>query len=121
MTRGTVLVVDDDPDIREAIIDLLDGVGYAAVGSADGACALEELRRGLHPCAILLDLMMPGMNGWQFHDEVVREPDLARIPVIVMSGDAETERKAAHLGIGEVLKKPFDPDALFAVVGRHCR
>ena len=117
---GTVLVIDDDADIRETLTLMLQLHGYAAVGAADGREALDELKRGLRPCIILLDLMMPRMNGQQFRAQTLLDPELAGIPVVVTSGDASLQTKAANLGVSGILKKPFDADELLDVVRRHC-
>jgi CheY-like chemotaxis protein len=108
----TVMVVDDDRAWREAVIELLALEGIAATTAADGREALSRLRRGEpRPAAIVLDLSMPVMTGWEFRDAQLRDPALANIPVAVVSGD-ELGRTAAD----RYLRKPCDPDELVDVV-----
>lgn len=117
---SSVLVVDDDQDICEVLVMILQANGYQAVAATDGADALAKLRSGcLRPCVILLDLMMPGMNGAQFRAEQMNDPALAAIPVVVLSGDGRTPEKASTIGL-EWLKKPVDFDALLTMVRRFC-
>ena len=115
-----VLVVDDDPDIRGTLVDVLELRGYRATAAANGQEALAQLRRGLRPCVILLDLMMPVMNGWEFRGEQRRDEALAALPVVILSGDATTARKAADLGVPEYLRKPLELAAVLDVVKQHC-
>lgn len=82
-----VLVVDDDADVRATLSDGLGAHGYAVDLATDGADALARLSEGPCPDAIVLDLGMPRMNGWQFRDLQKRVPSLARIPVVVLSGE----------------------------------
>ena len=99
-----VLIVEDDDEIRAGMEQLLDTAGYASVSASNGKDALELLRRGVRVKAILLDLMMPVMDGWAFRREQLRDPVLANIPVIVLS--------AFHHGWVEgvlpTLPKPID-------------
>jgi CheY-like chemotaxis protein len=92
--RGYVLVVDDDDDIRGAIEEILQGEGYVAVGARNGAEALELLRKDVGlPQLVLLDLMMPEMDGWEFLARIDGDARLHRIPVALMSAH-ESVRKA---------------------------
>jgi CheY-like chemotaxis protein len=115
-----VLLVEDDPQVREAIETLLLVEGYRVVTANEGQEALERLRDGFEPCVILLDLMMPVKDGWQFRAEQVRDPHLARIPVVVCSGTDAVAQAAAALGIADHVQKPISVDALLDVIGRHC-
>lgn len=114
------LVVDDDADIGEMISLVLESVGCSTVCAANGQQAMELLRGGLRPRLILLDLMMPIMNGWQFRAEQQRDPELARIPVIVLTGDDRAADKASSLAVQACLKKPVELDDLLAEVKRYC-
>jgi CheY-like chemotaxis protein len=115
-----VLVVDDNEDIREAMLAALEGAGYAAKGASDGAEALAMLRQdGLRPCLILLDLMMPVMDGFAFRDQQLRYPSLAEIPVVVISAFGR-ETAARALGIADYLAKPIEIDRLLQLVEQHC-
>lgn len=115
----SVLVVDDDPDICEIFKDLLESYGYLVTTAENGADALDKLRAGEDPGLILLDLMMPVMDGIQFRDEQVRDPSLAAIPVVIVSAGGDVAAKAAAAGV-EGLSKPVDIDVLLATVGRFC-
>lgn len=113
-----VLVVDDDPDICAVVREVLEAFGYYVDVARDGAEALKKLRRGAVPCLILLDLMMPGMNGFEFRDAQLRDPALAPIPVVVISGAGDVAAKAAPLGV-EGLAKPIDLNVLLEKVRRY--
>lgn len=102
----TVLLVEDDYDVRETIAEVLVDEGYVVVTAPDGERALEQLRGGLRPFAILLDLMMPGMNGYQFRLEQRADPALAAIPVIVLTADRLVDLKADELVASAYLRKP---------------
>jgi CheY-like chemotaxis protein len=110
----TVLVVDDERDIREAVSEVLKDEGYAVVDARDGAEALDQLRAH-HPAVVLLDLMMPGMNGWEFCAARNREPDLSRIPVIVISALG----RVSGVDAAAFLQKPFELDALVSAVRQY--
>ena len=92
-----VLVVEDDADVRTAMIALLENEGYTAMGAADGQQAFDLIRGGLRPCIILLDLGMPVMDGRKFREAQLRDEKLAVIPVVVFSAHPETEAIATSL------------------------
>jgi DNA-binding response OmpR family regulator len=115
-----ILVVDDEDAIRMTVVDMLEGDGYIAVGAADGREALAILR-GEHPDAIVLDLMMPVIDGWGFVERCRREPAGADVPIIVMSAAQDlsmTAKGMRALGVQACLAKPFDLEALLALVER---
>jgi len=112
-----IFVVDDDADLREVLGDLLRDEGYEAHLFANGESALAILRGGARPHLILLDLMMPGMNGWQFREEQLRDSALRDIPVVVMT--ASTMFDASPLGAAEVLKKPVGIEQILDAVERN--
>jgi CheY-like chemotaxis protein len=117
----SVLIVEDDEDVRGAYAAFLEGAGYRVVEAADGQEALRELRSLREAvCLILLDLFMPIMNGWAFRAEQLRDPALATIPVVVISADSRTDQKAAQLGAVAHLQKPIDMTALVSLVDTHC-
>ncbi len=115
-----VLVIDDNAEVREAFAALLQAEGYTVAEVGDGVAALRLLRAGeIHPCLILLDMMMPRMTGWDFRAEQSRDARLAAIPVLVISADPLASQ-AAHLGAAAVLTKPADPTRLLELVERLC-
>jgi two-component system response regulator MprA len=116
---GCILVVDDNLDILESMSRLLKSAGYDVVTATDGQVALDRLRGGTTPSVILLDLMMPGMNGWQFLEELHRDPSLTAIPVVIVSGGSYRETEIKSLGVAGYLKKPFDVTKLLATVEQN--
>jgi CheY-like chemotaxis protein len=112
---ASVLLVEDDKDIREAVSAVLESEGYTVLTAGNGKEALAILDRG-QPCVVLLDLMMPVMSGWDFMDEVKKNKRLEDIPVVVVS--AYSERRAE--GVRRVLKKPLDVNQLLAAVAEYC-
>lgn len=111
-----VLVVDDDADVREALCDALSDEGYTVLGAENGRAALECLREGMRPAVILLDWMMPVMDGAQFHAELQKDLALADIPVVLLTADANPRQKADLLGLSRYLKKPVHIDDLIAAI-----
>jgi CheY-like chemotaxis protein len=114
-----VLVVDDDPDIREVVALVLEDEGFSVETAANGAEALEKMRAN-PPCGILLDMMMPVMDGAQFLRAWGLEAPSRRVPVVVMSAN----RKAADaltLGASDFIAKPFDVDDLLQLVETRFR
>ena len=118
---GGVLVVEDDEDIRADLTAILRVKGFSVDEAANGKDALAQLRNGATPCVIVLDLMMPVMNGWELRAVMLADPALAAIPVVVVSGKGriapEEERTLAPAA---VLVKPFELTELLDVVGRFC-
>jgi len=124
MIGSPILVVDDEADIRESALAIFESAGYAAVTARNGRDAFELLRTGaLRPCVILLDLMMPVMDGWAFRAEQMCDHDLASIPVIVLSAVGRSEAAAAAESMRAVagIAKPVDWDRLLRLVDAHCR
>ena len=114
MTRPLVLVVDDDPDILEAICDILDAEGYRVARARHGGEALERVVEE-RPSIILLDLMMPVMDGIAFASELRARGLADGVPIVVISADGNPQRAAA-VGATGYLAKPFDIEALLAQV-----
>ena len=112
-----VLIVEDDADLLETFLLVLEGAGHVATGAGNGQEALDKLRGGLRPDLILLDLMMPVMNGWQFREEQLKDPALASIPVVVVSA-AGPISETHTLHPAAFLPKPVDLEALLEIVGR---
>jgi CheY-like chemotaxis protein len=121
MSDPSVLVVDDNEDIRESLMDFLEDHGIAATGAIDGLDALAKLgtARAL-PCLIILDLMMPNMDGRAFRQAQMRDPGLRGIPVVVVSAYRDVQSLINGLEIKDHLPKPLDLDALLDVVREHC-
>jgi CheY-like chemotaxis protein len=114
----SVLVVEDDDDIRNAIVDLLESEGYCTEAAENGKEALEKLYHIPKPCLVLLDMMMPIMNGRQFLDEVMKDSKLAPLPILIVSAVAEKSNTAGSVGF---LKKPIDIDVVLNVVSQYCQ
>jgi DNA-binding response OmpR family regulator len=110
-----VLVVEDDSPIRAMIVDLLTDAGYAVSEAADGLQALHHLRER-RPDLIVLDLMMPGMSGWQFLERSREQLDQARIPVVILSAIRGQGDYPRTLGVAAWLTKPLDVDAFLEEV-----
>ena len=122
---GNVLIVEDDPDVREMLAALLVTEGFHAVAAEDGLEALHLLRAVRHrapqiPCLILLDLMMPRLSGNEFRRAQLGDPTVAAVPVAVMSGAVDLEQRAQALGAVATLPKPIDCEMLLTVVRRYC-
>jgi two-component system chemotaxis response regulator CheY len=118
-----IMIVEDDADLRDGIAYLLEACGYQVAASTDGEDALDQLRRGVQPCLILLDLLMPRKDGFQFRAEQMQNPKFSSIPTIAYSGiytGSGLREKALGLGITTVLEKPVDYDALLDLVEKYC-
>ena len=112
----TVLIVDDDTDVQEMLRVALTADGYRVAIAANGRAALDYLRSHADTSAILLDLMLPEMDGEQFREVQRRDRSLAWIPVVVMSAAIDAERRATDAGAEIVLRKPIDLDELRCVL-----
>jgi CheY-like chemotaxis protein len=110
--------VDDDQDIREAMSEVLSEQGHQVVTASNGAEALDLLGRPPLPCLVLLDLMMPVMNGRKFLEERQRDPTLAAIPVVVLTAGRAVELH--HLEGLPIVKKPFELQLLRSLVEEYC-
>ena len=123
MTTGDhhlILVVEDDADIAEAMVAILEGEGYAVVHASDGEEALRVLRDGLRPSLIVLDLLMPRMDGLQFRRVQQSDPNISRVPVVVVSGVAYMVNEIRSMGVARWFQKPVDVDALLDAVSDLC-
>lgn len=112
----TVLLVDDDPDIRTVLPMVLESYGFPTTTAASGEEALQRLRSEERPCLVLLDLMMPGMDGYEFREVQLADPALRSIPVVVLSG-ADSPGEVLD---SPTIQKPVELDELLAVVRRFC-
>ena len=119
-TTECVLVVDDDGAIRGVLSEILRDEGHVVESAENGQEALHKLQGPIRPCVILLDLMMPVMNGWEFMSERSRMDGISKIPVVVISANANVGENAAALGAADYLEKPIDLDQLLTTVDRYC-
>ena len=115
-----ILIVDDSTEIQELLSEFLIDLGFTTICSSNGREALEELRSGRpYPSLILLDLMMPDVDGFQFFEEQKRDKTLAGIPTIVMTAGGDTQLKRLNLDGRGYLKKPFrDLDTILSTMER---
>jgi two-component system, chemotaxis family, chemotaxis protein CheY len=114
-----ILVVEDDRDIRETLTEALEQAGYAVLEAEDGLDAIERLRGATRlPGLILLDLMMPRMNGAEFCEEKRKVAQWAAIPTVVLSADAQIKQKAEACHATSYLKKPVKLEVLYEAVAR---
>jgi CheY-like chemotaxis protein len=119
--QAPILIVEDHEDVRGGLLSMLQAHGYWTISAKHGQEALALLRSGPRPALILLDLLMPVMDGWEFRQEQLKDPALADIPVVILSSYVErfTEGDRRTLGIPVVLPKPVLPDDLLAAVERY--
>jgi CheY-like chemotaxis protein len=118
---GGVLVVEDDTDILRALVQVLQDEGHTVRTAENGLVALAALRApdARPPCVILLDLMMPVMDGWAFRAEQLRDPALASIPVIVLTADGSAVEKAALMNGAGALRKPVELATLLGAIAPY--
>jgi CheY-like chemotaxis protein len=117
----TVLVVEDNNIAREGLALVLRRRGYNVAVAADGAEALESLRRGPHPDVILLDMLLPVLDGWDFLQERKHHPALANIPVVITTALSIADQEwAESLGADGYLRKPIEVGVLLDAIRRHC-
>jgi len=116
--KGPILVVDDDPDVREAISDTLQDEGYQVVESSSASDALAYLRSHSPPALIFLDWNMAPMNASQFMDEFTKEPAFEGVPVVLVTADVHASEKATTSRYDGFITKPINLETLFSVVGR---
>jgi len=114
----TVLIVDDDEDVRDMVALSVSAEGFAAATASDGKEALDRLRETPKPSLVFLDLRMPRMNGFDVLAAMRREPELGAVPVVVITGDSTSVPRAIAAGAVECLVKPIELDDLIATVRR---
>jgi len=120
MAYSYVLVVDDDPAIRGLVADALRGEGYAVDLAAHGREALDALR-ARRPATIVLDLMMPIMDGFSFIEACQREQLCIDVPIVVISAVQDAIRRIQSVSVNACIAKPFDLDDLVRTVGQYAR
>jgi len=113
-----VLIVDDDYSVLDAVRETLEDEGYEVSIAANGLEALKDLREGGRPCLILLDLMMPVMNGWEFRREQLSDSLLASIPTVIVT--AYVGPIPNGLGEAPKVRKPVKPEQLISLVETYC-
>jgi CheY-like chemotaxis protein len=113
-----ILVVDDDPDIREALCELLEDEGYHAASASNGQEALIYLSSKERPCMILLDLMMPVMDGWEFRRRQQNDPRWSEIPVVVIT--AAGKHGAGSIAAECILPKPLRVESVLEAIEQYC-
>jgi CheY-like chemotaxis protein len=118
VSQPTVFIVEDDVDTREMIGRFLELEGFAVETAANGRQALDRLDAGARACVILLDLMMPVMDGWEFRRQQVSHAAFSKIPVIVFS--AAGRERMRQVDANDYLAKPVDLDELLQRVSRFC-
>jgi CheY-like chemotaxis protein len=116
----TIMIVEDNGHIRSNLAEILRDEGYRVVTAREGGEALRWMRSARVPSVILLDLLMTGMNGWEFRSRQLQDPKLAGVPVIIVSGLAEVRRHAAYLDVPDHFGKPIALERLLETVHRHC-
>lgn len=110
-----ILVVEDDPSIRELLIDVLECQGYEVTSSINGFEGIKSLYKTI-PDIILTDIMMPVMDGYAFRKELLFNPNWSSIPIIAMSAQNQNKEKLADYGIKNFINKPFELDHLLETV-----
>lgn len=118
--KDAVLVVEDDTDLRESLAQLIGLRGYRVLAAANGREALDLIGRDGPPCLILLDLMMPVMDGWTFRESLLGNPQLSQVPVVLLSGVYDVAEEARRLLAADYLLKPVSSRAVLDVVEQHC-
>ena len=116
-TSRNILLIEDEVDIRNILKDVLEWEGYCVYTASNGKEGMEILPEIPAPCLILLDLMMPVMNGWEFADALETDRAYADIPIVTLSAFSDPEKRIRAAGS---IKKPVDLDALFTLVRKHC-
>jgi len=119
ITVNNILLIEDDESIRDITQELLESEGYGVATAANGQAALQLLKSmDTLPCLILLDLMMPVMDGWQFMEKKRVDARLNAIPVVAFSALEERKISAAHTD--DVIRKPINPDVMIKVIKKYC-
>lgn len=118
MALRRILLVEDDPDIRQDLAEILTDEGYEVATAPHGRDALEQMRSGPLPDLVLLDLMMPVMDGFQFRSAQLADPALADVPVVVLSGAADMLTQVHTIRARDVVRKPFRVDQVLRAIDR---
>ena len=119
MMTKRILVVEDDTSIRELLVELLESEGYKVASAVNGLDGLKQLQATESPDLILIDLMMPVMDGYSFRTEQLKNPAWAKIPTVVMSAEANAKEKMKNFNITAFLSKPVELDTILNTVARY--
>jgi CheY-like chemotaxis protein len=114
-----ILVVEDDNSIRELLVELLQSEGYEVASAVNGLEGLKYLQTQKNPDLILIDLMMPVMDGYAFRTEQMKNAQWSKIPVVVMSAEANAKEKMKSFGITAFLAKPVELDTILKTVEQY--
>ena len=118
--KPKVMLVEDDAEIRLALAEVLENLGYDVALAVHGRDGLQQLRRGLRPAVILLDVMMPVMDGIAFREEQLSDAEIARIPVVLITAMGQAEQTARELRTHAALAKPFAIADLVRILAAIC-
>lgn len=114
-----ILVVEDDTSIRELLVELLESEGYEVASAVNGLEGLKILQTQKNPDLILIDLMMPVMDGYSFRTEQLKNNDWSKIPTVVMSAEANAKEKMKNFSITAFLSKPVELDTILKTIARY--
>jgi|APSaa5957512622_1039677.scaffolds.fasta_scaffold70783_2 CheY-like chemotaxis protein len=123
MVDGNILIIDDEPDLLEVMRGRLESEGYEVITSSDGSNGIEKAKSHL-PDLIIIDVMMPGIDGFEVLEKIKEYDETKRIPVLIFSSGSEEEvlaKKALSLGAAGYIVKPFKTDALLFTVNKFIR
>jgi CheY-like chemotaxis protein len=115
-----VMIIEDDRDIRDSLVEVLEDQDYRPIGVANGKEAIDRLLGGARPCVILLDLMMPVMDGREFRARLLGEPQLGDIPIVVLTANADPSLATQGMAVAGCLTKPIQLTELFELIDRLC-
>jgi CheY-like chemotaxis protein len=117
-STDSILIVEDDADVADAMSCILADEGFKTMQVANGEEALAVLASGARPDVILLDLMMPVMDGVEFRRRQARDPRISSIPVVIISADRKVAETAREMGVAGFLRKPVTPSQVLAEIRR---
>ncbi len=115
-----ILVIEDDTAIRELLVELLNSEGYEVLSAVHGQEGIDFLKNGSLPDVILMDLMMPVMDGYAFRTEQLKNSKWSTIPTIVMSAEAQAREKLKPYHVNDFLSKPVELDTILSTIAKYC-
>jgi CheY-like chemotaxis protein len=119
VSKSTVLIVEDDHDLRDDLAFILRAKGYSVIAAENGSIALAKLKAS-RPDIVLLDLMMPVMNGWELRTKMLEDPALRQLPTVILTGVASPHETVKAMQASGYLAKPFDTSKLLETIERFC-